>query len=272
MENLFQKKTEELLSNFYNLTGIKICLYDGGGNELYYHPKKLSGFCELLRKDPVMDERCKECEKRAFSECKKTQRHHAFTCHAGLLECVTPILYGQNILGYIMIGQMRKKEDDFSSIKKLLPKDNQEQLKTEFYNLTKISLDKVNSAVCILDALASYEYLKKIMNDSEQKIDVLIANYINSNLIEDLSVQKLCSVFHLSNNELYSIFREYFMSTPAEYVKNRRLNRACELLGETKLKVNSVCKKVGIYDYNYFSKIFKKSFGVSPSKYRKLFG
>ena len=54
---------------------------------------------------------------------------------------------------------------------------------------------------------------------SEQKIDIQISNYINANAEGDLSVQKLCSVFHLSNNELYSIFKEYFMSTPAEYVK-----------------------------------------------------
>lgn len=268
-QNLFQKKTQELLENFHNLTGIKICLFDASGEELYFYPKKLSGFCELIRKNPTMDEACKNCEKKAFLECKKTQSHYAYTCHAGLLECVTPIIYGQNVLGYIMLGQMRKKGDDFKKIKKLLPSIDLDKLEEEFHLLPKISTEKLNSAICVLDACASYEYLKQIVSEKEQKIDIQISNYINANAEGDLSVQKLCSVFHLSNNELYSIFKEYFMSTPAEYIKNRRLNIACDMLIKSDLAVSTICKKVGFFDYNYFSKIFKKQFGISPTKYRK---
>lgn len=271
-ENYFLKKTKELLKNFHNLTGIKICLYDSAGNELYYYPKKLSGFCEVLRNSKEMNEKCKACEKMAFSECRKTLSHYTYTCHAGLLECVTPILYDKNILGYIMIGQMRKKGDTFDCVKNLIPKENIELLEEEFLGLKKMSLDKIDSAICILDVLASYEYVKTIMNENTQKIDILIENFINDNLMGDLSVQKLCSKFHLSNNELYSVFKEYFMSTPAEYVKKRRLSVACEKLLKSKEKVNEICKSVGIFDYNYFSKIFKKTFGVSPSEYRKTNG
>lgn len=268
-QDIFHKKTQELLVNFHNLTGMKICLFDASGNELYYYPQKLSGFCSLIREDEHMDNACKNCERKAFSECKKTQSHYTYTCPAGLLESVTPIIYGQNVLGYIMIGQMRKRGDDFKKIKHLLPTKNIELLEKEFNELPKISTDKINSAICILDACASYEYLKQIINENEQKIDIQISNYVNANLDGDLSVQKLCSVFHLSNNELYSIFKEYFLSTPADYVKNRRLNVAGDMLLKTSLPVFSVCKKVGFFDYNYFSKIFKKKFGVSPTKHRK---
>ncbi|MBR5899970.1 MAG: PocR ligand-binding domain-containing protein [Clostridia bacterium] len=269
--DFFKKKTQELLQNFYNLTGIKICLYDIEGNEVYYFPQKLSGFCSVLRKNSLMNERCLQCEKRAMAECKKTQSHYQYTCHAGLMECITPVMYNQTLLGYVMIGQIRKKGEDFDKIKQYLCEEFLPLLQEEYHKLPKLSEDKVNSAVCILDACAGYEYLKNIMNSDEQKLDVRIAGYVNSNLTSDLSVQKLCSVFRVSTGELYAIFKEYFSSTPADYVKNRRLGTACDLLNKSQLKVRDVCKKVGIDDYNYFSKIFKKKFGVSPTEYRKSF-
>lgn len=271
MNTYFQKKTIEFLKNFYDLTEYKICLYDTLGNELYYFPKKLSSFCDILRKNSSMDEKCKNCEKRAFTICNKTQSKYVYTCHVGLMECVTPVFYNQKILGYIMIGQLRKKGQSFNKIKNLLPKDNLEELKIAYNELKQTSIEKANAAISILDTCTSYEYLKQLVNEKENKIDILIANYINENIANDISTQKLCSVFHLSNNELYSIFKEYFSSTPAVYVKNRRLSYACELLLSSQLKVYTICKKVGFFDYNYFSKVFKKEFGVSPNAYRKKF-
>ncbi len=168
-----------------------------------------------------------------------------------------------------MIGQVRKKGQYFDKIKNLLPQELLTLLEEEYNKLPRLSQDKIDSAICILDACAGYEYLKTTISDSEQSLDVQIANYINTNLSGDLSVQNLCREFRISVNELYSIFKEYFSSTPAEYVKNRRLNVACDLFESSSLKVNAVCKKVGIADYNYFSKIFKKRFNLSPTEFRK---
>ena len=88
MKNYNLQKMQELLQHFYNLTSIKICIYDNAENELCFYPEKFSPFCALLRTDPEMNERCKACDQRAFSECKKTREQYTYTCHAGLWECV----------------------------------------------------------------------------------------------------------------------------------------------------------------------------------------
>ena len=49
------QKMQELLHDFYNLTKIKICIYDNAENELCYYPEKLTDFCRCLRADEVMD-------------------------------------------------------------------------------------------------------------------------------------------------------------------------------------------------------------------------
>ncbi|MBQ7407757.1 MAG: PocR ligand-binding domain-containing protein [Clostridia bacterium] len=270
MEDYNLQKMQELLRHFYNLTNIKICIYDNAENELCFYPEKFSPFCALLRTDSEMNERCKLCDKNAFSQCKKTREQYLYTCHAGLLECVSPILFKDKIIGYIVVGQIKTPNNcDFSVIKKNLPKDLSKKLIKLFDQLPSINTDKIDSAIKILDACAGYEYLKNWINSNENKIDILLDEYINKHITADLSVSTLCSAFHLSHSEIYSVFKEYFCTTPAEYVKMRRLKTACSLLKQTHLPVNVIAQKCGIPDYNYFSKIFKRTFKVSPREFRK---
>ena len=270
MENYNLQKMQDLLKHFYNLTSIKICIYDNAENELCFYPEKLSPFCSLLRTDPEMNERCKNCDQRAFTECKKTNKQYVYTCHVGLLECVSPILYNNKIIGYIVIGQIKTtNQSNFSHIENHLPLNLRKKLAKCFKDLPTIEMNKINSAIKILDACTGYEYLKNLVSSNENRIDILLDEYINQHLTEDLSITSLCTHFHFSHSEIYSIFKEYFLSTPAEYIKMRRLKTACSLLKQTDLPVNKIAQKCGIPDYNYFSKIFKSVFGMSPRKFRK---
>ena len=122
-----------------------------------------------------------------------------------------------------------------------------------------------------MDACTGYEYLKTLVSAEENRIDKRIEKFINSNLKNDLSVTALCSEFRLARSEVYSIFKEYFGTSPAEFIKNRRLNYAGKLLVTTHYPVNKIATLCGISDYNYFSKNFKAFFGVNPTKYRKNF-
>lgn len=252
-------KMQELLHDFYNLTGIKICIYDSAENELAYYPEKLSPFCRALREDGEMNERCLECDRQAFAACKKTHRLTVYTCHAGLIECFSPILLQEKIIGYIVIGQIRAKEKGYSG---------DAALTALYEKLPTVEPDKINSAVHILDACAGYEYLKSIVSAYDERIDARVAAYIEENLSADLSVSALCSRFFLSRGELYALFREYFSSTPADFVKERRLQKARLLLEQTRLPVYKIAEQCGIPDYNYFSKQFKKAFRLPPGALR----
>ena len=270
MQTYDLQKIEQLLKDFYNLTGLKACFYDSDERELCFYPEKLSGFCALLRKDAQMDERCKACDQHAFAVCKKTHKQYVYTCHAGLLECVSPILYDNKLLGFIVLGQIKKSETDTPyRHEKSTDEETHKELYAHFQNLPFVGLEKINSAMRILDACTGYEYLKSIAKETQGKIDVALGEYIDMHIDGDLCVQTLCSKFHLSHSEIYSIFKEYFHATPAEFVKFRRLQKACDLLKYSDLPVNKIAVACGIPDYNYFSKIFKRQFGISPRQHRK---
>ncbi len=268
MDSYDLQKLHQLLKDFYNLTNIKICIYDSSEEELSYYPEKLSSFCSLLRSDKNMDLKCRECDKQAFAECKKTYMQHVYTCHAGLMECVSPIIYDGKIIGYVAVGQIKPPNANNFKYKDA-PSDLKEKLNEEFSKLPTIALDKISSAMRIIDACTGYEYLKNIVNNPNSKIDARIAEFINENLDTDLSVSTICDQFHLFHSEIYAIFKEHFRTTPAEYIKERRYNKACELLAKTSLPVGKIARQCGIPDYNYFSKVFKKKYGISPRQYRK---
>ncbi len=263
-------KMQELLRDFYNLAHVKICIYDETGNELCTFPERHTAFCQRLRESAEQDAQCRLCDKRAFAECKKTHRQHHYICRMGLFECFSPILYGERIIGYLAIGQMRTNESGLPEreLAAFTEQDKQE-LAAVYGTLPLLEQDKIHSAIRILDACAGYEYLKGLISATEGGIDREIDAYVNAHLKDALSVHELCTRFRLSRNEIYRIFKDYFNDSPAEYIKKRRLNRACDYLAETDLPVNTVAQKCGIPDYNYFSKIFKKAFGISPRLYRK---
>lgn len=270
MEAFLQKKMTDLLRDFYTLTGIKICVYDKVGNELCYYPAKFSPFCALLRGDPSLDARCRACDRHALIQCKKTHEQYVYTCHAGLTECVSPILVGESIVGYIVVGQIKAdKSADFAKIADSLPVALREELSQEFERLPVIGHERLGAAMRILDACAGYEHLKRLVNTSDRQIDTLLERYIHEHLREDLSASLLRAEFHLSHHELYTLFRDYFHTTPAEYIKARRLKQACRLLTTTDLAVSAIARECGIPDYNYFSKIFKREVGTSPRDYRR---
>ncbi len=262
MQDYDFNRIKQLLKDFYNLTQIKICLYDSAENEICFFPEKYTAFCENLRQDKLKDSLCKECDRRAFAECKRTHQPYSYTCHAGLLECFSPILFNERIIGYIVIGQIRTENN--SSI--VSYSDN---LQTLYQCLPLIPKDRISSAMHILEACAGYAYLKKLISSQSKSLEERLRDYINIHLTDDLSVQKLCDTFHLSRVDLYDVFKQAFRCTIAEFIKKSRLEKACELLKETNLPIYKVAVQCGIPDYNYFTKNFTKTFYKSPRQYRR---
>ena len=261
---------EQLVYDFYNLTNIKCCIYDSNENELCFYPTKYNNFCEILHEDEKMAIRCKECDHRAFSTCRNTRRQYMYTCHAGLKECVSPIFHGNDIIGFIMIGQTKVNHDDsFSKMSKNLPESLKRILSTAYIELPLIEDEKLISATHILEICASHEFLKTLNLIYEYSIEQQITKYLLENISKPLTVSHLCSKFHMSHYEIHNVFNEYFGCAPTKYIKKFRLDYACTLLTTTNLPVNKIAVKCGIEDYNYFSKIFKSTYDISPTVYRK---
>ena len=98
----------------------------------------------------------------------------------------------------------------------------------------------------------------------ERAKDFISRNYADS----DLSVETLCSHLHLSPTYFSTLFKRETGMSFTSYVTNVRMEQAARLLRETDDKTYLIAEQTGDTDPNYFSYVFKRHFGVSPSKFR----
>ena len=94
--------------------------------------------------------------------------------------------------------------------------------------------------------------------------------YIRKNYMDhDISVEKLCDSIHVSPTYFSTIFKKETDMNFVNFLTEVRLEEAVKLLNTTADKTYVIADKIGYEEANYFSYVFKKKFGVSPSKYRK---
>ena len=84
-----------------------------------------------------------------------------------------------------------------------------------------------------------------------------------------LDVPQMCEAMNVSRSVLFERCRTVLGATPASYLRQMRLARAQELIREGGRTMTEISYAVGVNDPHYFSKIFKKEFGVKPTDYRR---
>lgn len=94
--------------------------------------------------------------------------------------------------------------------------------------------------------------------------------HIQDNLNQDYLIPELSRKSGLNPNKLQKIFKYLYGSTVNNYITSLRLEKAHELLSGHGYQVSEVALKVGIDNNSYFSKIFKKKFGINPSAFSRM--
>lgn len=86
---------------------------------------------------------------------------------------------------------------------------------------------------------------------------------------ENITLSMLAEKYGMSTANLSAQFKERLSVTFSDYITSLRMQYAKDLLRDEKLSVQEVAEASGYSDYFYFTKVFKKVEGISPSKYRK---
>ena len=125
------------------------------------------------------------------------------------------------------------------------------------------------------------EVLERILGDEEGSGDGqmqeeinpstirMILNEMRQNYTENITLTDLAKRYNISASHLSSLIKEELKLPFSEYITSKRLQKAKELLADESLSIEEVAEQSGYGDYFYFTKVFKKNCGISPSKYRK---
>lgn len=265
---------KDLLIDYYTLTKMRIAIFDEQFHEIASYPSQLSTYCHLIRSDGEAYKKCLQCDYNAFSTCKDTQRLHIYQCHAGLTEAIVPIMADQVIIGYIMLGQVLEtgsKKDLWDEITQGLKayKIDMKQLHKAYANKKNVSTNMIESSAKMMEICASYLYASHKLVLKKDSLAHRIDRFIGENLQEDLSVAIICEAFEIGKTKLYEIANESYGMGIAKHICQIRIQRAKEHLIDTDLPIYQIADIIGVEDYNYFTKMFKKETGTTPKMFRK---
>ncbi|MBN2164394.1 MAG: AraC family transcriptional regulator [Pontiellaceae bacterium] len=126
---------------------------------------------------------------------------------------------------------------------------------------------ELTETLCLINTLRTGRHRKS--RQSEQRILKSI-EYITRHYEQPHSLDELARQAGLSVPHYVSLFRKQTGTPPLRYLTRVRLRHACERLDLSDDPVAEIARTVGYEDAFYFSRIFKKSIGHSPSNYRKL--
>lgn len=259
------EQLNRIIKNIFVLTGISISILDSNYNVLANCSKE-QDFCSLSQTFDDKKTLCSQCDQKILKLCESTKKMESHICWAGLYDSAMPIVKNDTIVAYAIMGRMRSERSPV--LPQILPDDDPHTLEQlyELYSKLPFMTETKLSALYDLLSYILFEPSIQIVYDSfiNKAID-----FIDTHLHEDLSVGALCNKFHISKNYLYKAFSNNLGSSVNEYIATQRLKRAKEMLTICDEPVYIVAEKVGIYNYTYFCRWFKKRTGISPNEYRK---
>jgi two-component system response regulator YesN len=144
--------------------------------------------------------------------------------------------------------------DEYSYFKEL------EMIDT-FDGIQKLSVDFYTAVITQIISIRS----KK-----DKKIIQVVKDYISEHYNEDIPLSKISEIAFVNSNYFCDLFKNITGETFIDYLTRYRIDKAKILLKDVSVKTYEVGIMVGYDDPNYFSKVFKKVVGISPSQYRNI--
>jgi len=189
-----------------------------------------------------------------------------------------------------IIKKIKGKEKEFLSILKLLYSKNpnswnaslkrREEIESLIGNINETLKEKKFGYLITLNGyllLLLREFLISMVErkkDEEvsvkDKLFININNYLKDNFDKDIGSKDVAALFKISQNYLQKIIKTYTGYSFTRYFNGIKIDYAKKLLKETTLEIKEIAGKIGIYDINYFSRLFRMIEGIPPSKMRRI--
>ena len=264
-----------LLKDFYEITRIRITVFDADMRELVSWPEQFLPFCHAIRSTEAGQAACLRCDREACAAAQKQRGAYIYRCHAGLTEAVVPLYVGEVLVGYLWCGHVFSYPDFDTGIASIerccapLPLDGS-ALRDACAVQPIITKEYVRSAARILHATASYLILERMATLREDSAAAQLDAYLTAHFTQPFTAEDICSALGLSRARLYRLCSQLYGCGLSAHVRALRISHAKTLLSDhPELSISEVASTCGFADYNYFIAVFSREAGISPNAYRR---
>lgn len=284
--NLFQ----ELLETIENLTGVRTVIYDRQkfttragrhaiDNAFAGHRSR---FCALVRTTEAGTKGCGASDvEGAVLEAGQRGEPFLHVCHAGLTEVVMPVVYRSEHFATVFCGQaiiedcpagddrwMRERARELG----IAPEDLL-AARDELPRITKAKLWQIGRLLYLaLSRLAESESraaLDRALAIERSKPIRAAIRFVEERFREPIGIEQIAQHIHITPAYLSRLFRKAMGMTFIDYLSQRRIAEAKDLLKNTAMKMSDIAFEVGYSHQSYFGRKFKQVTGQTPFEYRQ---
>ena len=143
----------------------------------------------------------------------------------------------------------------------------EESMETADYYLKSLNAREQKATLNImLESIGEKEEQKQ--TDSVPDLMEQIHRHIEENYPENITLTELAGQYHLDASHLSRTFSRTYGESVIAFLTRIRMEKAAELMKDPERKLEAISFLVGYDDYHYFSRVFRKKMGISPSEYR----
>lgn len=249
-------------------------------------------FCQMMRQHPQHSTRCRMSDRCGGLEASKSDQPCIYRCHAGLTDFSIPLVIAGHLVGFVLCGQVRLRNDDDVDLVDILNVDDRWQadpeLLNEFRNVPEMDYSRVMASADLLKLIVE-NCLKKQLNfvvikDTPPHTDPVRSGrganphdskmkkalrYIDAHLSDELRLEDVASHIYLSPYYFSKLFKKYQGIGFNAWVNQQRMASARELLCHSDWSIASIARNLGFSQTSYFCKVFRQTYQVTPQAYRQ---
>ena len=236
-----------------------------------------SSFCRILNGGA---HRCKLCsETQCGLSSSEGRGVRSIRCFAGLTETAVSVMHGGVVVGQLMTGHVFHENPtgkDFTEVLRTMGGDAERDSKLEraYLETPVIGKEKYRAMTTLLAAFSLQlgELAGQIVLELRHEKSDCIAcakDYIDENIQETILLDEVAGEVHMSRYYLCRRFKEATGMTLTEYVTDRRVKMALDMLANTSLRVADIAFEVGFQSLSQFNRCFQKITRITPTEYRR---
>ena len=251
-------------------------------------------FCSYVKfHHRKIDEACQKNTKLLEEYCRKADGPFIGMCFCGIYELVIPIKYEDTLLAAICIGGFfSDKEASMKRLEKICERNGINDTEKEILrkrmdescNLweyfpeqlasilaqTEIIAEQIKLLYLLLSERGVIKRKKQYFAGAFRQVPLSMAiEYISMNFCKPITLQDIARECRCSSSYISHMFNKHMGYNVKTFINMLRVNKAKDLLMNPGIRITDIAMECGYTDSNYFSTIFRKITGKTPSEYRE---